>query len=374
MLYSDWQQLAPVRSNPYFRLRARVGTLLALDIELLLGPSHPWTLGGVGFSFADLLTEASIQVNLTYVRRVQGIHIADPGPTFSNGWQVHRWRMGDLYISMQNSAWEFDFNLAFPTVVSTGEAILIVTEWWCDETDMPTMEMYNRSIMQGRRASQNVAPAPPPPGVGSPFSTVGIAATSPPITYQPPANSPVTKPRRRAPGPVVGFKLLTFTDGVLRSPIQHTRWDAREMSEQFFAGREGQVVDSKTGIYSYYSLPDLAASGTWDSIKVRTRDDLVVVAVLCTGALALHENGMRAQRARVLAILRPPHSVVKRPVEGGASKYRAIDQPSRDHHRLIRQVAKRYRVPVLRRHNFDRYTSEWLVGKERILAAMEDVT
>ena len=367
MLRSTFEQLAPIPPYPSIRICPRTGSLLALEIMLMLGSSHPIVNGAQRFSWPDLLSTVDITVDMTRVRCAFGAQIADPVSRIRlGGWEAYAWSLHNLYIPLGNAASQIYADLRFADVVAAGEGYLVVTQWWCDETDLPTVEVYARSIRDTRMVSSAIL------GGNSSFSTVGIAATSPPITYQPPANSPVTKPRRRAPGPVVGFKLLGMkdaTDGVLHSPVQGTRWDTREMQTPWLDFKEPEDVN--TGIYSYYSLADLVASDTWTSVKDAFVSRLVVVAVLCTGALALHDRGMRSERARILAVLKPPHSVF---MTDTYKDMLSLRKPTLEHHRLIRQVAKRYRVPVLRRRNFDRYTSEWLVGKKGILAAMEDVT
>ena len=366
MLRSDWVAYSPI--SCYFDIHPRRGTLLTIEVRLVLGASHPLAQNPPN-TWYGLLGMLDIMDKLGYVRRVHGGQSIDmvAVPTLSGHLQFS-WVVDSLYLPLDDATRQFRGELSFNAYASGGEHYLVVTQWWCDETDMPTMEAYNRSIIYGRRTRQNPALVAATPGFNSPYSSVVIGTPPPPITYQPPASSPA-KPRRRAPGPVVGFKLLALTDGVLSSPIQHTRWDTREMETRGF-DNQGQEVNSTTGIHSYYSLADLAASDTWSVPSVKNCYGLVVVAVLCTGALALHDQGMRSQRARILAVLKPPHSVVWE----HRWAHHALDHPTREHHRMIRQAAKRYRVPVLRRRNFDRYVSEWLVGKQRILAALEDVT
>ena len=108
--------------------------------------------------------------------------------------------------------------------------------------------------------------------------------------------------------PVLGFRQWRLDGDGLRSVHVDQRWTCRSVEATCRArahpGRPAPVSGCTCGIYAWYRrVPRLASAGT---------DDLVSGAVVLWGAVELHHDGMRAQRAEVVALALPPWAGRKR--------------------------------------------------------------
>jgi hypothetical protein len=104
----------------------------------------------------------------------------------------------------------------------------------------------------------------------------------------------------RAPdliAPVVGFRLGRLCGGVLRSAWAPETWTSATIAAHCDAGDESPHDRCNCGVHAWHrQVPYTATNPT---------RDLVAGAVALWGRVAVHETGVRAEHARVIALARP---------------------------------------------------------------------
>jgi hypothetical protein len=107
---------------------------------------------------------------------------------------------------------------------------------------------------------------------------------------------------------VIGFRQWRLVDGELRSVYSPTVWATAELSATCSRDdhdpADTPAEDCDCGIYSYYDpCPRGASAGT---------PDLIGGAVIVWGRIEVHATGLRAERARIVALELPLSRGVKR--------------------------------------------------------------
>jgi hypothetical protein len=104
----------------------------------------------------------------------------------------------------------------------------------------------------------------------------------------------------RAPdliAPVVGFRIWRLCDGILRSAWAPETWTGATITAHCDAGCEPPQHRCTCGVHAWHrQVPYTATNPT---------RDLVAGAVVVWGRVAVHETGVRAEHARVIALARP---------------------------------------------------------------------
>jgi hypothetical protein len=141
----------------------------------------------------------------------------------------------------------------------------------------------------------------------------------------------------RAPdliAPVVAFRLWRLRDGTLHSAWAPDAWPSATMTARCHAGAAPPHDRCTCGVHAWHSQVPFTATN-----PVR---DLVAGAVVVWGRVAVHDTGLRAQHARIVALARPLGRRKRAAVEEVAAR---LGVPVVAHRDLVR-VASRFGAPV----------------------------
>ena len=134
--------------------------------------------------------------------------------------------------------------------------------------------------------------------------------------------------------PVVGFRLWRLCDGSLRSMWAPDIWSSATMSARCDVGAAPPQDRCMCGVHAWHRQVPFTATN-----PVR---ELVAGAVVLWGRVAVHETGLRAEHARVVALARPLGRRKRVAVEDVAA---ALGVPVVAHRQLVR-VASGFGGPV----------------------------
>jgi hypothetical protein len=139
--------------------------------------------------------------------------------------------------------------------------------------------------------------------------------------------------------PVLGFRQWRLSDGALCSPYSGLAWHQAELIGSCAAGThladDVPAPSCSCGIYAYYDPSPRTAS-------VAT-PDWVAGAVVLWGTLQLHAGGMRASRARIVALALPLSPGRKRQELVAAAAQLLVPAVP---HRRLRAIGARHGAPL----------------------------